>query len=106
MRVEKLDGRGGKVAPRNAGLVGDEEGEQATVVDRLHRFDRALDPFHLVDAVDVAVVDIEHTVSVEKHGRSPEACGHEGVGVGQRIRLVDVEEETCLQASSHRACGR
>ena len=58
-------------AAGDAGLVGDDNDGKAGFVEHPHGFRRACDPVELVDAMGVAVVDIEHAIAVEKGRRPP-----------------------------------
>ena len=55
-----------KVAARNARLVGDNKYEVSGLIQQSNGLRGAIDPFELVGPVDIAVVDVENAVAIEK----------------------------------------
>ena len=60
----------GEVAARDAGLVGDQKGVVAEIVDALHRRDRARDEDEILRPVHIAAVDRQRSVAVEEDRRA------------------------------------
>ena len=73
--VEAVHGLFAEQAARHAGLVGDDDGRIARVVQPLHRLGGAGDQDQLIGPVRIAAVDDQHAVAVEEGGG---ALGHAG----------------------------
>ena len=98
--VETLDVVLAVIAARDARLVGDDDRQEAGVVQQPHRLGRAGDQVELLETMHVAVVDIEHAVAIEEggraclaHGRTSSASGAVSPAVvnGRRLRPLAIQ---------------
>jgi hypothetical protein len=66
--VQTRDVRLGIVSVRNTSLIRHDEYEDVRLIARAHRVDGSGHPLNLLGQVDVAMIDVEHTVAIEKDG--------------------------------------
>src|SRR5262249_19893138 len=69
-RIESADVLFGKIAARQAGLIGNDKAVEAAIVEPLDGGDGTRDPGELSRLVHVPVVDVEHAVAIEERGRA------------------------------------
>ena len=60
----------GLVVPRWPGLIGHQAAKEAAIVELAHCAGRPRHQVEIFDSVQVARLDIEHAVSIEKNGPS------------------------------------
>ncbi len=89
----------------DAGLVGDDEQVIAHIVHELHRLLRSRNPLDLIRRVDVAVVDVEDAVAIEKDRRAAALLRHEFGRGGEAFRDADVDEKAAIAIAAQGAAA-